>query len=189
MIGRIGWVGMLAFFFLLPLAGACGKGDADSVGEAALPPEGPLEPGQPLPDVPLVDLEGNPVQTAALLDGHDAILLFISLGCEACEELVDSWRGRLGEFPPEFRVLAVADDEPLYAKQFVEKHDFPFPLYCDEKGVFTHRYKVTISPTVVGVPSDGKIAYVGKAVTPKFTPPEAVELLLRTKAAREKEGS
>ena len=183
-------MGIAGVLVLLLLTGAsCGKGDSDSAAEATLPPEGPLEPGQLLPDVPLLDVEGNPVQTFALTSGHETILLFVSLGCEACEELVDSWRGRLDEFPPEFRVIAIADDEPEFAKQFVEKDDFPFPLYCDEKGIFTHRYKVTISPTVIGVPSDGKIAYVGKAVTPKFTPPEAVDLLLRTKAAREEEGS
>jgi len=170
---------------------SCGKGEdhADTAAQGTdLPPAGPLEPKHSVPDVPLTDLEGYPVQTAALLEGRDTILLFVSLGCEACEDLVRSWKGLRDQIPDDVQVLAIADDEPEYARKFAEEHGFPFPLYCDEKGRFTHRYKVNLFPTVVGVPSDGRIAFVGSAVSPEFTPAQAVELLRRTKAGREAGG-
>lgn len=183
----------LVALVLLLAAVSCGGGGADSEtgDQAGLPPAGALEPGQPLPDVPLTDLEGNPVRISELIAGRDAVVIVVSLGCEACEDLIASWRNKLDEFPPEVLVFAVADDEPVYAKKYAQEHDFPLPLLCDEKGLLTRRYKLNVTPTVVGVPADGRIAYVGKAVTPVFTPAEAVDLIERTKAARagEEEGS
>ena len=61
---------------------------------------------------------------------------------------------------------------------------FPFPLYSDEEGIFARDYRIKIYPTVVGTYPDGAVAFLGKAVTPEFTPKKAAALLSEAIAAR-----
>jgi len=144
----------------------------------------PLKPRMEFPPVAVKDLQDQETDAATLVRGRDSIVLFVSLGCESCEELTALWTRLQGEIPAGMNVFGLADEEPDYARKYLAEHPFPFPLYCDTKGVFHDRYKMRAYPSVVGVLSDGSVAYVGKAVTTEFTPEKALNLLAEVKQAR-----
>lgn len=153
-----------------------------------LPPPGtvtPLEPRMKFPPVPVKGLDGQATDAAALVQGRDSIVLFISLGCESCEDLTALWTRLQGELPQGLNVIGVANEEPDFAKKYLAEHPFPFPLYCDTGAVFEESFKIRAYPSVVGVLDNGSVAYVGKAVTTEFTPKKAVDLLMKVKQGRE----
>jgi len=163
---------------------ACGKKDSSN---GAPTTSGPLEPSMMFPSVDVFTVDGETVNTTALTQGHDSIVIFVSLGCESCEELISTWKSMIDQIPDDLSVFALAEDEPEFAKQFVEEEDFPFPLYCEDKGIFARDYKIGVFPSVVGTTADGTVAFVGKMVTPEFTPARAMDLLEKVKKAREEE--
>jgi peroxiredoxin len=166
---------------------SCG-GDSEVSEEPSPPPEtreGPLEPGQTFPDVAVLDLEGAKISTEQLTRGYDSLIFFISVSCDACEELIEAWRERTDQIPEHLVVFAVTEEDVTFARRFAESREFPFPLYCDEEGIFSTRYQVVVFPCVVAVTGEGRIAYVGKAVTPEFTPRKAAGLLKRVKMGKE----
>jgi len=180
-MNRRHWVGLLLIGFAGTLV-ACG---GDKGEESPARTTGLLKPRMAFPSVELLTLDGDPVDSASLVASSDAIVFFVSLGCQSCEELISVWRPLLHQIPEDVHIFAVADEEPVFARRFVETNDFPFPLYCDEKGVFFTDYEVKGYPTVVGVTAGGSIAYVGRAVTPVFTPEKALQLLKDVKTSRE----
>jgi len=173
------WFGVL-LVGLVALAG-CG---GDRTEESTPRETGLLKPKMAFPSVELLTLEGDPIDSASLVASRDAIVFFVSLGCESCEALLDVWRPSLSRIPENVEVFAVAGEDPKYAREFAKKHDFPIPLYCDDKGIFSTVYLVKGFPTVVGTTAGGSIAYVGRAVTPAFTPQKALQLLKDVKTGR-----
>lgn len=182
--------------------GGCGGGSgkaANSVNETAAQasPESSsaapdsterLRTRMQFPAVPVVALDGTKTDTGTLIRGKDSLVIFIQIGCEACEEVMGVWKKIANTVPPGLNVIAVTADEPDYAGDFVKQTGFPFPLYCDENGIFDKEYKVGVFPTMVGVPDDGRIAYIGKPVTKEFTPVEAYRMLMSIKEKRRKAG-
>jgi peroxiredoxin len=195
-----------ALFFLLALAlvltaPGCGSGSTPegqtpaAQGSAAAPGAAPgsasetprvtsLQAGGLFPAVTLLTLEGEPVSTTELIGEGSAVVMFVSLGCETCEALMGVWNRDRARIPPDFSVFAITEEEPAFAKAFAEKNQFPFPLYCDDRGIFATEYKVAIFPSSVGV-SGGKVAFIGKPVTPDFTPDKAVGAITAVRQARE----
>jgi peroxiredoxin len=147
-----------------------------------------LEPRMPFPDVGLVTLDGEKTSTRALLDHHDSLVIFIRIGCESCEEVMAIWKNLMDTVPPEMNIIAVTWDEPKIAADYVKKTGFPFPLYCDERGIFDHGYKMGVYPSMIGVPEDGRIAYIGRPVTGEFTPVKAWKMLMDVKEKRKAAG-
>lgn len=194
------------FFVLFVLGCSGGKSDTSGAEDSARATPSPassdsitfdtstreaLGPPMPFPSVSLTALDGKTVDAASLVQGKYSIVMFIKIGCEACAEVLDVWKEVQPEFPPEMNVFAVTKEEPDYARDYVEESGFPFTLYCDEKGVFEKQYGLVKYPAVVGVGDDGRVAYVGKPVTPEFTPRKAWKLLVEvvtTRRAKEAEG-
>jgi peroxiredoxin len=173
----IGIVGVTALSAL-----ACGRKESSN---GAPPASGSLKPSMTFPSVDVFTVDGETVNTTSLIQGHDSIVIFVSLGCESCEELIGTWKSMIDQISDDLSVFALVQDEPEFAKQFVEEEDFPFPLYCEDKGIFARDYKIRVFPSVVGTTADGSVAFVGKAVTPSFTPAKAMDLLEKVKKARE----
>lgn len=173
--------------------GTAASSDASDAGTATtqtpgLPPAGtvtPLKPRMEFPPVPVKGLDGQETDAAALVRGRDSIVLFVSLGCESCEDLTALWTRLRGDLPQGLNVIGVANEEPDFAKKYLAEHPFPFPLYCDTGAVFEESFKIRAYPSVVGVLDNGSVAYVGKAVTTEFTPKKAVDLLMDVKQGRE----
>lgn len=153
----------------------------------------PLKPRMLFPAVDLLTLEGETVNSHELLRGHDSLVIFLQIGCESCEEVLEVWKQLADRVPPELNVIGITEEEPELAAAYAESSGFPFPLYCDDRGIFGTEHQVVVFPSMVGVPTDGLIAYVGKPVTVEFTPAKAWAMLKdvkerREKAARETEG-
>ena len=87
--------------------------------------------------------------------------------------------------PSGFNVIGIVRDAPEYTADWVENTGFPFPAYCDVPNVFADRYVIRVTPSVVGTYPDGVVAFVGKAVTPEFTPAKAIALLANMEKGRE----
>jgi peroxiredoxin len=147
-----------------------------------------LETRMAFPAVTVLTLDGKETNTRELLRAKDSLVIFIEIGCGACEDVMAVWKELADTVPPGFNVFAVAQDEPGYVADYAKQTGFPFPLYCDEAGVFDSRYHVGVFPTMVGVPDDGRIAYIGKPVTTEFTPVEAWKMLQTVKVKRKEAG-
>jgi peroxiredoxin len=140
------------------------------------------------PAVNVLTLHGERTNTHALLRKEDSVVIFMQIGCESCEEVVAVWKRLADTVPDGMNVFAVIEEDPPFAAGYAEETGFPFPLYCDDEGIFNTEYKVGVFPTMVGVTGDGRIAYIGKPVTPEFTPVEAWKMLMDIKEKREKAG-
>jgi peroxiredoxin len=134
-----------------------------------------LRKGDAFPDLPLVDLEGQPTTTAAVAGGTPSVVIFVSIHCETCTEAVLAWSAGAREVPPGANVFAIADNEREYVRVYAEKTDFPFPLYCDEAGRFGDEFDVTVYPTAVGVDETGRIAFVRHGFEHGYTLARAIE--------------
>lgn len=145
-----------------------------------------LYPGKPFPAIEVLDLDERTVNAASLVLGRPSLVLFVDPDCEACREFMDVWIPQAGELPPGLNVVGITKVDAQYAKQYKEDSGFPFPLYSDEAGLFARDYRIKVYPTVVGTYPDGGVAFVGKAVTPEFTPKKAAGLLGQALAARAK---
>jgi len=143
-----------------------------------------LYPGKPFPAVQVLDLQENKVSAASLVAGRPSLVLFIDPDCESCREFLAVWDKHANELPAGLNVVGITKVDPQYAKQYKEDSGFPFPLYSDEEGIFARDYRIKIYPTVVGTYPDGAVAFLGKAVTPEFTPKKAAALLSEAIAAR-----
>jgi peroxiredoxin len=179
----------------LPALAGCGRGDKTSAARETPSPEAvadtaqvKLGPGMPFPSVPLLTLDGDSVDSRALVVGRASLVLFIDPDCEACREFLAVWKGRRRALPPDLNVIGIVREAPGYAKDYATNTGFPFPLYCDEQKIFADKYVIRVTPSVVGTYPDGVVAYVGKAVTTKFTPRRAVDLLEKLRKGKEASG-
>jgi len=143
-----------------------------------------LYPGKPFPAVEILDLNENKVSAASLVMGRPSLVLFIDPDCESCRAFLAVWDKQVSDLPPGLNVVGITKVDPQYAKQYKEDSGFPHPLYSDQDGIFARDYRIKIYPTVVGTYPDGGVAFVGKAVTPEFTPKKAATLLGEAIAAK-----
>ena len=119
-----------------------------------------------------------------LLGGRESIVLFVDPDCEACDAFLAVWKVRKHELPASLNVFGITHEDPDSARDYARNSGFPFPLYCDDRGIFAEEYSIRVTPSAVGTYADGGVAYVGKHVTPEFTPRKAVELLEQVKRGR-----
>lgn len=188
------------YLWILPLLAlaACGKGTsqqssegpastghADSTASATADTvHSRLYPGKPFPAVQVLDLNEKRVNAAALVAGRPSLVLFIDPDCESCREFLAVWDKQVSELPAGLNVVGITRADPQYAKQYKQESGFPHPLYSDDEGIFARDYRIKVYPTVVGTYPDGGVAFVGKAVTPEFTPKKAATLLGEAVAAK-----
>lgn len=130
----------------------------------------------PFPVVDVLDLDGSPVSTEDLVGTGEAIIFFVSIGCERCTDAVLAWGKGIDRLPDDVQVFGLCDDELEYVRVYAEKTGFAFPLYCDSEAVFSERYDVNVFPSVVGV-SGGVISFVRHGIGEGFTPERAYGLL------------
>jgi peroxiredoxin len=173
----------LSFLVLTLSVSSCGE--SRETNDEAEGTAGALQIRMQFPYVELMSVEGDPVNTKALMRDRESLVFFVSLSCEACEELIQTWMDLKDEIPPDLNLFAVTDEEVEFARDFLQQNPFPFPLYCDVKNTFGDRYEVDVFPTVVGTSAEGRIAFLGKAVTPLFTPEKAMAMFGETTGARD----
>lgn len=138
-----------------------------------------LRPGDALPDVPVVGLDGTQTGLAALSRDQDMIILFISTDCEPCTKAVESWNKEWsGSGPP--LVIGLCDNDVEYARVYANKTGFRFPLFCDSAHVLSEQHALDVFPSVIGVRQGGIVAYIQHGIGEGFTLDDAVESLGRS---------
>lgn len=152
------------------------RGMADRVELAKSGEASVLRPGQRLPDVDVVSVDGMSTGLLAFARDQNLIVLFVSVNCEPCTEAVQTWNASQEDYPG-IRVVGVCDDDIEYARIYAQKTGFRFPLLCDTGRVFSEQYAMDIFPSVVGVGRGGTIAYVQHGIGEGFTLDDAVARL------------
>jgi thioredoxin-dependent peroxiredoxin len=136
--------------------------------------EGMLTAGATAPDVQAKTKAGEPTSLTALLPTLRGVVVYFypkdeTPGCtkEACA-LRDSW----AKFEAKhIGIIGVSRDTEASHREFVKKHDLPFPLSSDEDGKIAQSYgvKSTLGMTErvsFLVSKDGKVAKVWPKVDP-----------------------
>ncbi|HWO57832.1 MAG TPA: redoxin domain-containing protein [bacterium] len=135
-----------------------------------------LHPGDLLPDVPVVAIDGMATGMQAFARDGDLIVLFIATDCEPCAEAVAVWNRETPESGTP-RVVGVCANDVDYARVYAQKSGFRFPLLCDTAAVFAEEYAMDIIPSVIGVRRGGRIAYIRHGIGQGFTLSDAITAL------------
>ena len=136
-----------------------------------------LRMGDPFPEVSVIGMEGLQTPTTALLNGKEALVVFLAPHCASCAEAFLPWEPYLQRESAHTRVIGIASagkDEVLAIAT-----GLPFPVFADEQDVFGHRYELHAVPTVMGVRADGSIAFIRHGISEDFTPEAAEKLMAK----------
>ena len=116
--------------------------------------EFPFEVGAPFPDVAVMDSTGATRQTRDLVTGSGAVVLFIDLECEACQNMCHRWEDAVEQgWIDADRIVAIAREAPAMVEQYRKSNALRFPIYRDPELVFSHTHGVVRFPLelIVGV--------------------------------------
>ncbi len=114
-----------------------------------------LTPGEPFPDVDLLNEDNQPLTSHEAVGDNGAIVIFMDLGCDPCErmtgfvqELIDN-----GDLPTA-DVIGIAPTTPIdYLDAFYSKHGLTFPIYADTAATFMTEHGVEGYPIMIAVDS------------------------------------
>jgi hypothetical protein len=120
-----------------------------------------LELGDKFPDYPAQTLpEGTPTTLQALVSGRRTLLIFTTLGCDACEAMMKHWRRtEFGKLDADIQVILVYSLEE--ESRIQDNEDLP-----GAKRVITDRSAqrgsdgIFATPTIVALDGDGKIVSI-----------------------------
>ncbi len=103
-----------------------------------------------------------------LKDDQPSILVFWATWCGPCEvELARLQKAVENKEIPADRIFAVSIGESLETVQDEQKkRNYPFQLIADEKGKSGSLYQVRVTPTIVHVGKDQKMAWVAEGLHP-----------------------
>lgn len=115
--------------------------------EAIVAPTSTLADSTTFPNVPVRGEDGRTHQTHDLLGPGGSVVIFMSLGCAPCKEMVAEWQryltaGKLGDIP----LVAIADSQPDVIQIYKANNNITFPIYADTTHVFMSRYSVDEYP-------------------------------------------
>ena len=115
-----------------------------------------LKFGDQAPSFSLVDLQGNVVETEALL-GRDTLLMFWDPGCPYCRALSDDLK-RWEEKPPKRapRMVVVASGDPDAVR--AQAKDFTSPVLLDPEFETAPLFGSNSTPSAILIDSEGRIA-------------------------------
>lgn len=136
-----------------------------------------LRTGEHFPEVSVTGTNGHQTTTTQLLNGEDALVIFLAPNCEGCTEAFLRWEPYLEQPTVRTRVIGIAgigvDEATIYASE----SGLPFPIFADEEDAFGRRHELHVVPTVIGVRANGTIAFIRHGISEDFTPQAAEGLL------------
>jgi peroxiredoxin len=137
-----------------------------------------LRVGETFPEVDLTGPGGLRTTTSTLLTDEDALIVFMSPGCDGCTEAVLRWNPTLEMHRTDLpRVLGIARAKAEDVDIYVRETGLAFPVFADEQDVFGSRYDVHAIPTVIGTRRGGRIVFIRHGIPEGFTPDTAEKLL------------
>lgn len=135
---------------------------------AAPDEDGPLPTGTPAPAATFETLEGKAVELAEVTAGHPVVLInFWATWCQPCRiempllQRIYEEHGDRG-----LEILAVTNESPAVVREFLEEHDYTFPILLDPRGEASEAYGVEVLPTSVLIGSDGKVTRYQRGINP-----------------------
>lgn len=131
----------------------------DEPGEYTEPlDEGESQAGRPFPDVELLDVDGNPVQTGSLVGTPLVVNVWYS-NCAPCVREMPALVEVDGEYDDdEVRFVGIdPQDDADTMLDFAEERDVAYDLYLDDSYGFVDAAGVFSYPTTFFVDADGTI--------------------------------
>ncbi len=138
---------------------------------------GILKKGMAVPPVEVVDRGGNARALTDITVGKKTIILFISVGCDACTNTIEDWSNLPGEFPPDLQIIGINNGDCAPDEKFITHAGKVYPLYRDTAYALALKYNIDQFPSILGVDEDGQITFLGAGVYPELTPIEANKII------------
>lgn len=88
------------------------------------------------------------------------ILSFFTTTCIPCRQEIPYLDSLQTEFPQIAFYLVNVAEEPQIVKEYLRKMKYNLPVLVDRYGLASKKYSATITPTLVGIDIDGRIAFV-----------------------------
>ncbi|HWR81719.1 MAG TPA: redoxin domain-containing protein [Candidatus Deferrimicrobium sp.] len=130
--------------------------------------------GEMFPDVKLVDLNGDSVNTHDFIREKKTVVMFLTVGCTPCTDAINLWKTYADRFPGNMLIVGICAGERESAKAYSEETGFPFSLYCDTDFTFMAKYKIRRFPSFVGLTENGVIAFLQHGFRADFDPLDVV---------------
>ncbi len=139
---------------------------------------GIVEKGMQPPQVEIIDIDGQPFYLKDLVSGQNTVVLFMSVGCDPCTEAIEQWKEYAADIPEGLQVIGVNNGDCDDVGDYIAMTGMPYPVYCDTAHVLALDYGINQYPSIMGIGSDGVIAFLGAGMYEFFTPQNALELIL-----------
>ncbi|MEN8189222.1 MAG: TlpA disulfide reductase family protein [Thermodesulfobacteriota bacterium] len=121
------------------------------------------EIGEPMPSFKLTTLDGEVIDSTALIGEKPIFMVFWATWCPNCKREIPHINKMAEEFGPKGMVfLGVnvgVNDSEKKVRRYAEKYKMHYPLYFDEGSLLTRKFKVSGTPTVIIVDKNGIVRY------------------------------
>lgn len=130
----------------------------DAPGEYTAPPDSASAAnGEAFPDVEVLDLDGNPVQTGSLVGRPMVVNIWYSF-CGPCERELPAFAEVSKQYEGRVRFVGINPfDDAATLIDFATEKGVTYENYRDEPGVFAEAVRAVGYPTTVFVSADGTI--------------------------------
>ncbi|MGA8533571.1 MAG: peroxiredoxin [Candidatus Tumulicola sp.] len=110
-----------------------------------------LKEGDRLPDVRLLDDEGNSVETSELLGGPLVLYFYPKDDTPGCTSEASQFRDLYKQFREKnARIVGVSRDDPDSHQKFKKKFSIPFTLLADTESKLCDAFGVIVEKTMYG---------------------------------------
>ncbi|HRS51015.1 MAG TPA: TlpA disulfide reductase family protein [Candidatus Marinimicrobia bacterium] len=107
------------------------------------------------------------------------VLVFFTTSCIPCRQEIPFLDSLRIEYPQIAFYLVNVAEEPQIVKEYVQKMEYKMPVLLDRYGQIAKRYQASITPTLVGININGRIAFFkrGFQVSEKYLIRQNIEKL------------
>lgn len=129
-----------------------------------------LESGQQLPDVAVVELDGQQSEIRFHDAAADSLLFVFTTTCSVCEDNLDRWLDLHQKFDDRFQIVAIGLDDLETTRAYVEQHDLPFRVVVPaDRQYFPKAFGVIGVPETILVGAGGEVKDIRMGVLkPEF---------------------
>ena len=139
-----------------------------------------LQPGDPFPELDLIDCDGITHHSTEIIRGSMTVILFISPECRPCAEAAELWSSYKDNLPTDLRVIGIANGDFEYACEYAKENNFPYPFFCDINHVLAVDYGINRYPAAMGFDEQGRVAFTNRGLFNDLNPLDAYKLILES---------
>jgi hypothetical protein len=131
-----------------------------------LPNQSLLRPGDAIPDLPVLNLEGRAMTLSDATDGRRTLVAVVLPGCDPCKKLLGEWERRgLPEQADDFQIILLASSGdnslelgPLSA--FADR----YPIYFTDHIPLKEICGISTFPSLMGLGGDHTVKFVANGL-------------------------